>query len=365
MSLEDFLSKKPLAFKEIDLSRMPRAFESVKKFYKIPKIVHVLGTNGKGSTGRLIASAITKNGCDVGHYTSPHILELNERFWKNGMNISDEVLENAHSDLIAKLPKEIAESVSYFEYTTLLTLPLYQNCDFLVLEAGLGGEFDATAVFPKEISVFTPIDFDHTDFLGNTIEEIARTKLNAMSSETVLAPQKNSEVVEIAKEISENRNSKLHILTERETNYLRENLLTAKKVLQILNIWMEFELDDLEIPNGRFQQFSENIILDVGHNPLSAERVSQNLKWDDFTLIYNSFADKNFSRILEIFRKKTDKAEILNFYDERVVEKAILKNRLSELNYSFKDFKSIEQKKRYLVFGSFRVVEEFLKLQNR
>jgi dihydrofolate synthase/folylpolyglutamate synthase len=360
LKLEEFLSSKPLAYKKIDLSRMPRAFESVKNFYQIPKTIHIIGTNGKGSTGRLLASALQKTGFRVGHFTSPHISRLNERFWKNGSEVSDELLHDSHSDLIAKLPIKIAKEVSYFEYTTLLNLPIFEDCDFLILEAGLGGEFDATNVFEKKISVFTPIGFDHTDFLGNSISEIAGTKLRAMSDEVVISVQKHPEVLQIAKEIAKEKNSKINILEEKKENYLEENFNTAMKALELLEVKNNFSLSDLEIPKGRFQRFSKNIIIDVGHNPLSAERVVENLKWKNFTLIYNSFSDKDYQKILEIFRPKTEFVEILEIQDERIVAKRRLEAILNKLKFKFKTFTNTSENKNYLVFGSFKVVEEFL-----
>jgi dihydrofolate synthase/folylpolyglutamate synthase len=94
-SFEKFINKKPMSYKKIDLQRMPDAFNIIEESFDIPKIIHIVGTNGKGTTGRFIAEILLKNGFRVGHYTSPHILEINERFWKNGKYVSDNKLEQA------------------------------------------------------------------------------------------------------------------------------------------------------------------------------------------------------------------------------------------------------------------------------
>ena len=188
--LSEFLDKKPLFYKEIDLERMPKAYDLIKDKINIKPIIHIVGTNGKGSTGRFLAHTLLKRGFKVGHYTSPHILRFNERIWINGNDINDEDLEKAHQKLQKLLPKNVSEALSYFEYTTLLAAISFEGLDFVIMEAGLGGEFDATNVFKKKISLITPIDFDHQNFLGNSIEEIATTKLNSIEKEAIIGYQK-------------------------------------------------------------------------------------------------------------------------------------------------------------------------------
>ncbi len=112
-----------------------------------------------------MATLLKESGYSVGHYSSPHILKFNERIWINGENISDKLLEESHKRLFKILGRDISRSLSYFEYTTLLSLVATQDLDILILEAGLGGEFDATNVVDKDLSIITPIDFDHPRFL--------------------------------------------------------------------------------------------------------------------------------------------------------------------------------------------------------
>ena len=200
--LEAFLKNKPLYYNEIDYTRMPRVYAKIKDRVKLPKIIHIIGTNGKGTTGRFLATALYSLGFSTGHYTSPHILEFNERIWRNGKNIATTELEKAHKELLQLLTPEDADALSYFEYTTLLALLCYKECEYVVLEAGLGGEYDATAVFENILTLVTPIDFDHEAFLGSSIEEIATTKLNAVQSAAILARQLHNEVATIAKEIA-------------------------------------------------------------------------------------------------------------------------------------------------------------------
>ena len=106
MRLQEFLNDKPLYYDKIDYTRMPMVYEKIRLSLKLPKIIHVIGTNGKGTTGRFLSEALFSMGFKTGHYTSPHILEFNERIWIDGENISSELLENSHVNLQKLLTKE-------------------------------------------------------------------------------------------------------------------------------------------------------------------------------------------------------------------------------------------------------------------
>ncbi len=202
MELQELLEQKPLYYKEFDPNRIVEAYKLLRSHIKHPKRVQLIGTNGKGSTGRAMAHMAAKSLLRVGHYTSPHILDFKERFWINGRFATLHELEEAHNKLYFLLGCEWAEALSYFEYLTLLAFVLFEECDLQVIEAGLGGEFDATSVADYSLTVVTPIGFDHSDFLGSSIEEIATTKLKAMAKEALLAKQSEKRDYDIAKLIA-------------------------------------------------------------------------------------------------------------------------------------------------------------------
>ena len=180
---------------------MPRVYETLKEHFKTPKVIHVIGTNGKGTTGRFLASALFSLNYHVGHYTSPHILNFNERIWINGSEIDDIKLDYAHKELLLLLHPNDANALSYFEYTTFLAMWIYKDMDFVVLEAGLGGEHDATSVFPNLLTLITPIGIDHEAFLGNTIQKIAKTKMRAVQKQAIISEQFYEEVYAVADEV--------------------------------------------------------------------------------------------------------------------------------------------------------------------
>ncbi len=376
--LEIFLAKKPLYYKKIDYTRMPKVWASVEEYFRLPKIIHIVGTNGKGSTGRFLAHFLYKSNVKVGHYSSPHILKFNERIWIDGDNISDEELEVNHKKLLKILSKEAQESLSYFEYTTLLAMLSFSNCEYVVLEAGLGGEYDATAIFESDLTLVTPISYDHQEFLGDDIQEIAKTKLKAVRKFAVLAKQDYLEVYKVSKKLARMDSLEIfrydyffgfdEVLEANElikklqmAEFFVDNLLLAMAGAKFFGFEIDFKkLQDLKI-FGRCQKINSNITIDVGHNSAAATALLKHFKNQKIILVYNTYADKDYKEILQILHPVIKRVEILPILSERVEQKEILQKRLDSLQIEFNDFIKIDKQEQYLVFGSFLVVEEFLK----
>lgn len=146
------------------------------------KIIHVAGTNGKGSTSVILANILKHAGYQVGFYSSPHLQSFNERFRLNGKPIADQDLEMI-TELIKPVITEAEKdpalgTLSYFEVLTILAFVYYakERVDVLVLEVGLGGRLDATNVVIPLAAVITSIGYDHTEYLGTTLAEIAYEK---------------------------------------------------------------------------------------------------------------------------------------------------------------------------------------------
>ena len=376
MNLYEFLESKPLYYKEIDHKRVHIAYALLKSHIKHPRVVHIVGTNGKGSTGRIISHLASKS-LSVGHYSSPHILKFNERIWLNGADISDEKLELSHKKLFNILGKKMSDSLSYFEYTTLLAFVSFEECDLIVLEAGLGGEFDATNVCSKELSVITPIGVDHQAFLGDTIEQIASTKIRSIQKKVLLAPQVYNEVYTIAKDIAFSKNAKifrvnlniekyntiLNIAKKKLwASYLVDNAMVALRALDILNITYHInDLENLEL-FGRFYPLAKNIRIDVGHNPLAAKAIVGALS-SKVVLIYNSLDDKDYEEVLRILKPKLKRVEVLAINSQRATTQEAIESALKSVELEYSSFNNIlNNDEEYLVFGSFYVVEEFLNL---
>ena len=392
MSLAKFLDGKPLYYKEIDYGRIIRAYDTIKGHLKPFKIIHIIGTNGKGSTGRFLAQILSQKGAKVGHYTSPHIFKFNERFWLNGEVASDEILERAHERLQALLSDEYKVKTSYFEYMTLLSAVLFEGCDYFVCEAGMGGVLDATNVFEKKLSIFTPIGFDHTAILGNSIEEISRTKFEAMGKRAILNDEMNDISVAIAKEIASEKGATLsfprEILTKENLNeianyadkfnlpeFLRSNLTLAYAAAKILDSSIDIKKLGALSLRGRCEKIDSNLYVDVGHNELGAKAVAKKFSSDEFngkkiTLVYNSFLDKDFKAVLAALKPVIEGVLLYHYHCEgrelggELISKALNELEISHREFELSDMNDIKEAKNgkiYLAFGSFHLVEAFLK----
>ncbi len=161
------------------------------------RFVHVAGTNGKGSTSAMIASALCASGLRTGLYTSPHLVEPTERIQVDGQPITAaefaEAFDTVHQAAERLLAEErIDAHPSYFETVTAMALVVFRaRCQISVMEVGLGGRLDATNIITPELCVITPIAFDHEAFLGNTLQSIAAEKAGILKPgvPVVVAPQ--------------------------------------------------------------------------------------------------------------------------------------------------------------------------------
>lgn len=361
-------------YDKIDFTIVQNSFNILKKSINLPFIIHIVGTNGKGTTGRFLAKYLSSIGKDVLHYSSPHITNFNERIWINDFDVSDSLLDEAHKFLQKILDIPLLEKLTYFEYTTLLAFYLSSNRDYLILEAGLGGEFDATNVATNDLSLITTIDLDHQVFLGNSIKEISLTKMRACDKVMIVGSQIHEEVYLHAKIIEQERNIKLLTLDDFKTDvsslknffpkYLLKNISLVIAVLKYLNIDIDIKKFENMKLNGRCEKYKNNITLDVGHNPLAARSILEEFKNKKINLIYNSYADKDYEKVLQILKPIIKKLYILPLEDKRVVKKSDLMIVCAKLNIITDVFKNeIKEDEEYLVFGSFLVIEKFLKIE--
>jgi dihydrofolate synthase/folylpolyglutamate synthase len=194
------------------LYRTQQLLEKMGNPEKKLKFVHIAGTNGKGSTASMTASILQQAGYKVGLYTSPYIYRFHERMHVNGVEISDEDLI-AVTEFVKPLAQSMTESPTEFELVCCIAFEYFarQNCDIVVLEVGMGGAFDATNVIEcPEVAVITNIGLDHTDFLGNTVEEIAATKAGIFKEGGNAVIYRGSESVEkVFEDICAQRNVRL------------------------------------------------------------------------------------------------------------------------------------------------------------
>lgn len=167
------------------LDAVRRAVEVLGEPHRAAPVVHVTGTNGKTSTARMIEALLLAHDLRVGRYTSPHLARVTERISVDGVPVDDETFVRVHGEIAPYLALVDAEltgrgqpRLTYFETLTVLAFAVFADApvDVVVLEVGIGGSWDATNVADAAVSVVTPVDLDHTDMLGDTVEEIAAEK---------------------------------------------------------------------------------------------------------------------------------------------------------------------------------------------
>ena len=171
-----------LAYKT-DIGNIVKASEILGNPHLNFKSVHIAGTNGKGSTSHMISSILQEAGYKVGLYTSPHLKDFRERIRINGQMIGEKYVVN-----FVEENKVIFEKIelSFFEFTVAMAFNYFANqkVDIAIIETGLGGRLDSTNIINPELSIITNISLDHTNLLGNSIEEITMEKAGIIKEKT-------------------------------------------------------------------------------------------------------------------------------------------------------------------------------------
>ncbi|WP_320045450.1 folylpolyglutamate synthase/dihydrofolate synthase family protein [uncultured Desulfobacter sp.] len=165
---------------KLELDTISNILSQLESPHKKYNMVHVAGTNGKGSTATCIASILVAAGFKTGIYTSPHLVRFNERICVNGQQISDADVVSAYEAVDAADSKLCRKSrrATFFEIVTAMAFYYFakKNVEWAVIETGMGGRFDATNIITPKVSVITNLSIEHTDYLGHTIKDLAREK---------------------------------------------------------------------------------------------------------------------------------------------------------------------------------------------
>ena len=306
MNIEEYFGKFFAGTKDPSLDAMKFFMEEFAHPEDKTKFIHVAGTNGKGSVCEMINNILIKAGYKVGKFISPHLVRYNERICLNNQEITNEEMQEILKEIEIKIKKyeELYHiPVTQFEVITTLALIYYarKNCDFVVLETGLGGTYDCTNIVDADISVITSIGYDHMDILGKTLEEIAENKAGIIKKnrDTVMCYQEK--VNDVFERKCEEENNTLHLIKEADIkNYqfdgkfqyidykeYKNIKINLKGKAQIYNAVEALECIDIlkqkgylisedavrqglstVIHKARFEELSNNpkIIYDGGHN---------------------------------------------------------------------------------------------------
>ncbi|WP_353779896.1 Mur ligase family protein [Winogradskyella sp. 3972H.M.0a.05] len=292
------------------------------------KSVHVGGTNGKGSTSHMIASILQEAGYTVGLYTSPHLKDFRERIKINGINISKQFVIS-----FIKKHKSFfeANALSFFEMTVGMAFEYFskKNVDIAIIEVGLGGRLDSTNIITPEVSVITNIGLDHTQFLGNTLEAIAKEKAGIIKPNIpVVIGETQKETKQVFIEYSEMNKSPIEFAdvsenevydTDLKGKYQKLNVNTAVSAIKHLK-QKEFSITKQNIEEGlknvvkntgllgRWQILQEEpkIICDTAHNKEGLKLVMSQLRsevYDNLHIVIGVVKDKDLSTIIPLLPK--------------------------------------------------------------
>jgi dihydrofolate synthase / folylpolyglutamate synthase len=273
-------------------------------------VIHVAGTNGKGSVCAMIDAIVRAAGHRTGLFTSPHLVSFRERVRVNGEKISEEEVARGLSEIRVRI-RDWDPHPTFFEITTALALQHFQTmrCEILVLETGMGGRLDATNAVQSSVSVITPIDFDHEKWLGHSIGEIAKEKAGIIKRRipVVSAPQRPEAEV-IIRQRAEECDAPLQFINDSWTKtkialhgeHQKMNAAVAIAALQAAGVTTSDDaiargLESVEWP-ARFQIWDERLVIDGAHNPASARILAQT--WRE------EFGDERAVIILAVLRDK-------------------------------------------------------------
>lgn len=292
------------------------------------RIIHVAGTNGKGSTSTMISKVLSARGYKVGLFTSPHIINERECISINGRQITSSEIEKNITKIARiinqDLKLDILENISQFEILFIVSLLFFnkENVDYAILECGLGGKTDATnAITSSEYEVFTHIALDHINELGNTLEKITLNKSGIIrrKSDVIVAPHQKEVVKKILTKQAKKNDAKIYFTTKIPSpkevyfsaDYQYDNFATVLKFFEIFDDGKISQKKCTEIVNhfqlnGRFETLSQSpyVILDCAHNPDGIKRfvetVTQRFKNKNKIIITGFLKDKNPQKCIDI-----------------------------------------------------------------
>lgn len=290
------------------------------------KSIHVGGTNGKGSTSHMLASILQEAGYKVGLYTSPHLKSFTERIRVNGKEVPKRKVTSfikQHKDFLEQ------QKLSFFEMTVGMAFDYFadEKVDIAIIEVGLGGRLDSTNIIRPEVAVITNIGLDHTQFLGETLPEIAFEKAGIIKENIpVIIGEEQVEVKHVFLEKAKETNSEIFFASDDEKVYQTDLLgayqkKNSKTAVAAIKQLKGFQVSDKNISEGlltvvkntnlkgRWQILQEKpkVICDTGHNKEGLKIVLNQLKKEKYKklhIVLGVVSDKKLEEVLPLFPKE-------------------------------------------------------------
>ena len=346
-------------------------------------VITVAGTNGKGSTVSFIDSIYRQSKYKIGRSTSPHLLNYNERYAIDGEDVSDKVIIKAF-ERIETQRQDV--TLTYFEFSTLAALIIFAEAkiDLAILEVGLGGRLDSVNVVDSDVSVITNVAIDHTDYLGDTREEIGREKAGVMrTSRPCICGDQNppQSLLSYAKEIdtpvtfvSEGYPGEVGLEGAHQRINAAVAIETVKKLLDKFPVSGEMIFDGVRKATikARFEKRrigDKTIILDVAHNPDAVKALVETLSESpmETVAIFSALIDKDIIDMVNVASESIKHWFLVPLSSDRAIESTELKKKFSEPSstticedmYSAIEMSlALSNAERVVIFGSFYTIAD-------
>jgi len=292
------------------------------------KFIHVAGTNGKGSTCSYISSILQESKFEVGIFSSPHYYDYRER-----IKINNHKIEKGYIISFVKEYKTLVEELelSFFEFSFGLCLSYFsqKKIDYAIIEVGLGGRLDATNIIEPLISVITNISFDHTEILGNTLEQIAYEKAGIIKEKSqLIVGERNKLTDQIFINICKDKSSKITFVPDiandiiySEIDFINKNIKTSIETCRAINLntlndkTIKKGIDNVNLNTGMFGRWSlieanPMVIFDSAHNESGFESIAHQISKTSFNQIYILLSFVKGKNIKQLISKLPEESKI-------------------------------------------------------
>ncbi len=395
-------------FSDLSLGRIKKLLKKIDFDENLlPKVIHIAGTNGKGSTAAILKSILNYHGCSTHIYSTPHLVKFNERIQLRSKDISNQKLLK-YLKLCEN--KNQGNLITFFEITTAAAFKAFQDhkADYLILEVGLGGRFDATNILKKsKYAAITPISLDHQDYLGNSLSQIAFEKLGILNSKsTIFINRQKTNVMKYIKSQLRKRKftanlfnnhwkiksnfylsddirvdlSKLSLLGSHQLinaglaihlsrNILKEKFVIEKTEKALMNCEWPGRLQQIKsgLLNKKIKKY-KNIYLDGFHNIDGMKALLKSLPKNRKILICSFLNNKKYIQMLSYLSNNFNKIIVVKMNEENSITENLLPKYLklyfaNSLIESFKTINKYSSKQTSIYFGgSLYFIGEVIKL---